>query len=232
MRQPLQLVASILSADPGRLQAQVAEALATGLRRVQIDVMDGMFVPNITFGPLVVAALAPEIHAQGGVVETHLMIVQPERYLEEFARAGSDLIIVHVEACLHLHRTVHQIRALGKRAGVALNPTTPLVMLEEVLPDVDHVLVMTINPGFGGQTLIPTTLDKVRRLRDMLQGRGLHPLDVEVDGGIQVETIVSAAQAGANLLVSGSGIYNDKYSVAENIRRLREVCAQAGFDLR
>lgn len=226
-----ELVPSILSADVSRLGDQVQEALAMGVRRIQVDVMDGMFVPNITFGPLVVDALAPRIHAANAIVESHLMIVQPERYLDEFARAGSDLIIVHAEACLHLHRTLEQIHRLGKRAGVAINPATPLVAIEEVLPYVDHVLIMTINPGFGGQELIPSTLDKVQRMRATLDEQKLSGITLEVDGGIHVETIVAAARAGARALVSGSGIYNTYGTVAQNIQRLRDVCAREGIEL-
>jgi ribulose-phosphate 3-epimerase len=228
---PFFLAPSILSADVARLGEEVRAVLDAGVKRIQVDVMDGMFVPNLTFGPLVVDAIAPQVHAAGAVVEAHLMIVDPERYVDEFARAGADLIIVHVEAAAHLHRVVHQVRDLGKRPGVALNPATPLVMLEEILPDVDLVLVMTINPGFGGQELIPATLDKVRRAREMLDARGLAHVDLQVDGGIQRETIVEAARAGANVLVSGSGIYNRDGTPGENIRALRAICAAAGIPL-
>ncbi len=216
------IVPSILSADFARLGEQVREVCEAGITRIQVDVMDGMFVPNITMGPLVIDAIRPICQEYNAVVEAHLMIVQPERYLKEFAQAGSDVIMVHVETCAHLHRTVQQIRELGKSPAVVLNPATPLVTLEEILPFVDEVLLMTVNPGFGGQEFIASQLPKISRLRDMLRERGLaERIAIEVDGGIGVRTIKAAVEAGARLLVAGSAVYNKKASVADNVRALQ-----------
>jgi ribulose-phosphate 3-epimerase len=215
------IVPSILSADVSRLGEQVREAEAGGADRIQIDVMDGRFVPNITFGPLVVEAVRGFTRLP---LEAHLMIVEPERYVEDFARAGADVIIVHQEVSPHLHRTVHQIKSLGKAAGVAINPATPAMMLEEILRDLDLVLAMTINPGFGGQDFLPSTLPKLRKLRTMINTQ--RPgCDLEVDGGIHAETAPLVVEAGANVLVAGSAVYNQHESVAEAIKRLRESVA-------
>jgi ribulose-phosphate 3-epimerase len=211
------LVPSILSADFTRLGEQVAQAEAAGADRVQVDVMDGRFVPNITVGPLVVEAVRRSTRLP---IEAHLMIVEPERYLEDFAHAGADLLIVHQEASPHLHRTVEQIKRLGKRAGVALNPATPLVTVQEILDDVDLVLAMTVDPGFGGQGFIRTTLSKIERLRAMLEQRGLS-CDLEVDGGIHAETAPLVVRAGANVLVAGSAVYGDAGGPAAGLARLR-----------
>jgi ribulose-phosphate 3-epimerase len=211
------IVPSILSADVTRLGEQVREAEAAGADRIQIDVMDGRFVPNITFGPLVVEGVRRVTRL---TLEAHLMIVEPERYVEAFARAGADLIIVHQEVSPHLHRTVQQIKHLGKKAGVAINPSTPVVMLEEILPDLDLVLAMTINPGFGGQEFLPSTLPKLRRLREMINAQN-PGCDLEVDGGIHEQTAPLVVQAGANVLVAGSAVYNQHESVAQAIKRLR-----------
>lgn len=211
------IVPSILSADVARLGEQVREAEAGGADRIQIDVMDGRFVPNITFGPLVVEAVRPLTSLP---LEAHLMIVEPERYVEDFAKAGADVIIVHQEVSPHLHRTVQQIKQLGKSAGVAINPATPAGVLEEILPDLDLVLAMTVNPGFGGQDFIPI-LSKLRRLRQMINAQ--RPgCDLEVDGGIQAQTAPLVVEAGANVLVAGSAVYNNRESVADAIKRLRE----------
>ena len=213
----LLIVPSILSADPARLGEQVKEAEAAGADRIQVDVMDGRFVPNITFGPLVVQAVRRSTSLP---VETHLMIVEPERYVADFAAAGADVIIVHQEAALHLHRIVEQIHQLGKKAGAALNPSTPVATLDDILGDLDHVLVMTVNPGFGGQKFIESTLTKIARVRQMMNERGLEH-DVEVDGGIDTVTAPLVARAGANLLVAGSSVFAGTASVAESIRHLR-----------
>ena len=202
----LEIAPSIISADFSRLGEQVLAAFAAGVQRIHIDVMDGQFVPNIALGPPVVEALRLLADHAGATLEVHLMIVQPERYLAEFKRAGADVLIVHVETCPHLHRTVQQIHALDARPCVALNPATPLGMLEEILIDVNQVLVMSVNPGFGGQDFIPSTLDKVMRLQRMLEERRLDHITIEVDGGVHLETIGAVAQAGVNAALVGSGI--------------------------
>ena len=213
------IVPSILSADFTRLGDQVREADAAGAQRIQIDVMDGHFVPNITMGPMVVEAVRRCTRLP---LETHLMITNPERYIEDFAHAGADVIIVHQEVCPHLHRVIKQIRDAGKSPAVALNPSTPVFMLTDMLSFLDMVLIMTISPGFGGQEFVPETLPKITRLRQMITERGLH-CDIEVDGGIHEATAPLAARAGANLLVSGSGVYNERESVAQAIARLRNA---------
>jgi ribulose-phosphate 3-epimerase len=179
--------------------------------------MDGRFVPNITVGPLIVEAVRRHTHLP---IEAHLMIVEPERYLADFASAGADIIIVHQEVSPHLHRTVEQIKRLGKKAGVAINPATPLAAVQEILDDVDLVLVMTVDPGFGGQDFIQTMLPKIERLRGMLSGRGLG-CDLEVDGGIHAATAPLAVRAGANVLVAGSAVYGDPGGVAGGLAKLR-----------
>jgi len=214
----VEIVPSILSADLARLGEQVKAAEAAGANRIQVDVMDGRFVPNITFGPLVVEAVRRSTRLP---IEAHLMIVEPDRYVSDFASAGADVIIVHQEAATHLHRLVQQVHQLGKKAGVAINPSTPAVVLEEILGDVDSVLVMTVNPGFGGQTFIEGALGKITRVRQMMNERGLDR-DIEVDGGIGVVTAPLVVKAGANLLVAGAFIFNDKESVASAMLRLRD----------
>jgi ribulose-phosphate 3-epimerase len=219
----LEIVPSVLSADLTRLGEQVKEAEAAGADRIQVDVMDGRFVPNITFGPLVVEAVRRSILLP---IEAHLMIVEPERYVADFCSAGADVIIVHQEAALHLHRIVEQIHQLGKKAGVALNPSTPAATLEDILGDVDHVLVMTVNPGFGGQKFIESTLAKIARVRQMMSERGLDR-HVEVDGGIGTVTAPRVVKAGANLLVAGATVFAGEGSVGEAIRHLRESVRQS-----
>lgn len=220
------VVPSILSADFGRLGQQVAEAQSGGADRLQIDVMDGRFVPNITVGPLVVEAVR---HATTLPLEAHLMIVEPERYVADFAQAGADLIIVHQEVSPHLHRTVEQIKRLGKKAGVAINPATPLADLQEILNDIDLVLCMTVDPGFGGQQFITSVLPKIARLRAMIEQHGAR-CDLEVDGGINAETAPQVVKAGANVLVAGSAVYGDREGVAAGIRRLRQAVEASGED--
>jgi ribulose-phosphate 3-epimerase len=223
----IEIAPSILSADFARLGEQVGEALAAGVRRIHIDVMDGHFVPNITMGAIVVEALHPLAVAHDALLECHLMITEPDRYISEFIRAGAGLLTVHVEACLHLHRTVDAIRALGARPGVAVNPATPITALEEVLPEVDLALVMSVNPGFGGQSFIPASVSKIARLRAMLAARGLENIELEVDGGVNTDTISAVARAGATVAVAGSAVFNTRASVAANIAALRGACGGA-----
>ena len=208
---------SILSADFSCLGDQVREADAAGADAIHIDVMDGHFVPNITIGPLVVRALRRVTELP---LEVHLMIEQPERYIGDFAEAGADLIIVHVETCPHLDRTLHQIREADVRVGVTLNPSTPVMALQEILDLVDHVLVMSVNPGFGGQSLIPYTLEKVRQLAALRDERHLG-YDIEVDGGINAETVQSVVEAGANILVMGSAIFGHLAGVQDAMDEIR-----------
>ncbi len=218
---PVKIAPSILSADFARLGEQVQEAIRGGAELIHVDVMDGHFVPNLTMGPAVVAALRPLTAPAGIPLDVHLMIEQPERLIPEFARAGADILTVHVETCPHLHRTLQQIKELGVKAGVTLNPATPLVTLEEVLGEVDQVLVMSVNPGFGGQSYIPGSMQRIARLRRMLDAQGLERVELEVDGGIKADNAAQVAAAGATILVAGSAVFNDRCSVAENIAALR-----------
>jgi ribulose-phosphate 3-epimerase len=221
---PILVAPSILSADFRRLGEQVAEAEAAGADWIHVDVMDGHFVPNITMGPLIAAAVRG---ATSLPIDTHLMIEAPGRFVSAFADAGVDSLTVHVEACPHLHRTVEQIREAGLSAAVALNPATPLEAISEILPYVEMILVMTVNPGFGGQSFIPTSLGKIARLREMLAERGLERVLIEVDGGIDAETALDVVRAGATTLVAGSAIYNSSGSVLGNVAALRSA-ATAG----
>ncbi|HUP28175.1 MAG TPA: ribulose-phosphate 3-epimerase [Chloroflexia bacterium] len=221
----IEIVPSILSADFAHLGDQVREAEQGGAGRIQVDVMDGHFVPNITVGPLVIKAIRG---CTSLPIEAHLMIERPELYINEFADAGADYIIVHVEAVTHLHRVIQQIRSTGARPGVAINPATALVDLEEILEYIDMVIVMTVNPGFGGQEFIGSMLPKITRLRQMIDGLDLS-CDIEVDGGIHEETAPGVVAAGANLLVAGSAVYGAPEGVAAAIQRLRDSVVQATY---
>jgi ribulose-phosphate 3-epimerase len=221
----VRIAPSILAADFRRLGEQVSECLAAGVRHIHVDVMDGRFVPNITMGPLVVEALRPLAQSHGAILEVHLMIEEPDRYLGDFARAGANAMTVHVEACPHLHRTVHNIRTLDARPGVALNPATPLVMLDDILPDIDVALLMSVDPGFGGQKFIAATIEKTARLRETLVRRGLERVEIEIDGGVGEGNIAALAAAGMTIAVAGTSVFNAHKSVAESIQVLRTACA-------
>ncbi|MDP3238248.1 MAG: ribulose-phosphate 3-epimerase [Myxococcales bacterium] len=204
MAKTVKVAPSILSADFGRLADEVRAIEQAGADYVHVDVMDGRFVPNLTIGPLVVEAVRK---ATTLPLDVHLMIVEPERYIGDFAKAGASIITVHQETCPHLHRTLQQIRAAGAKPSVVLNPSTPLVTIEEVLTEVDQVLLMSVNPGFGGQTFIEATVDKVKRLRAMLDAKGLSAVDIEVDGGINADTAKRVVAAGASVLVAGNAVF-------------------------
>lgn len=220
---PLRIAASILNADFGYLADQVQQAEAAGVDYIHVDVMDGQFVPNITMGVLIVEAVR---RATRLPVDVHLMIAAPERYLRHFADAGGTILTVHVEACTHVHRTLEQVRELGARPGLAFCPATPLHAVEEIYDTLELLLVMTVNPGFGGQQLIPSTVAKTARARALVD-RLKPAIELEVDGGVNVETAPRVAGAGADTLVAGSAVFNAHASIAANVAALR-AAAQAG----
>ncbi len=215
----IKLAPSILSADFARLGEQVAEATKAGADYIHVDVMDGHFVPNLTIGAPVVASLRSWTNLP---LDVHLMIEYPERYIGDFANSGANIITVHIEACPHIHRTIQLIKELGIEAGVALNPATPLGSVEEIISHVDLILIMSVNPGFGGQVFIPETLGKIARLRKMLDERGLD-VEVEVDGGISIDNAPSLVKAGARVLAMGNSIFKAKVGISQALQNIREA---------
>lgn len=213
----IRIAPSILSADFARLGEDIDRC--TGADLIHVDVMDGHFVPNITIGPPVVASLKKHTSVP---LDVHLMIANPQQYVEAFADAGADLITLHAESDVHLHRAIHQVKALGRQVGVSLNPATPLCMIEEVLPDLDMVLIMSVNPGFGGQKFIDASLDKIRRLRAMISATG-KDISIEVDGGVTMDNIAQIHRAGADTFVAGSAIFSTP-DYGHTINALRQQC--------
>lgn len=214
-----QIAASILAADFTQLGEQIREAETSGVGLIHIDIMDGQFVPNLTMGPLIVEAARRSTSLP---LDVHLMIVEPDHLLKDFAEAGANAISVHWEACPHLHRTLQAIKRLGCRAGVALNPHTPAIFLSEVIHMIDVIIVMTVNPGFGGQDFLPEALPKIQQLRHMISAIG-RDIDIEVDGGVNTTTALRCAEAGANVLIAGTAIFNSSFSVVEGVKKLRQA---------
>ena len=200
----VKIAPSILSADFSKLGEEIKDVERGGADYIHVDVMDGHFVPNITIGPLIVDSIRPITKLP---LDVHLMIENPDQYIEDFAKAGADYITVHVEACRHLHRTIHLIKSLGVKAGVVLNPATPVQLIEPIIEDVDMVLLMSVNPGFGGQKFISSVLSKIKQVKEMSEKKGLN-LEIEVDGGVNEETALLCVEAGATVLVAGSAVFN------------------------
>jgi ribulose-phosphate 3-epimerase len=220
--QQFMMAPSILSADFSRLGEEIRAVENAGADIIHIDVMDGHFVPNITIGPLVVASVRKITDLP---LDVHLMIEDADRYIDDFAKAGADWITVHVEACPHLHRTVSRIKEFGKKAGAVLNPATPLGTLDEILADVDLVMLMSVNPGFGGQSFIRSSLNKIKTLKNMIEDRGLE-VGIEVDGGVSPATIKDVAGAGANIFVAGSAVFGQQ-DYAKEIMEMKDICQSA-----
>jgi ribulose-phosphate 3-epimerase len=214
----VKLAPSILSADFSRMGEAVAEATRAGADAIHVDVMDGQFVPTVTFGPQMVKDVRSWTDLP---LDVHLMVVEPDRLISQFVEAGADIITVHIEACTHLHRVIHQIKSQGVKASVALNPGTPMQLIEEVLPDLDQVLIMSVNPGFPGQKFIPSVIPKIVKLRNELDRNKL-PIELEVDGGVTEATAPLLVKAGASSLVAGSSVFNKRESVEEAMNRLRK----------
>lgn len=212
----LKIAPSILSADFAKLGEEITAVERAGADYIHVDVMDGHFVPNITIGPLIVEAIRPVTKLP---LDVHLMIDNPDQYIEAFAKAGADYITVHVEACRHLHRTIHHIKSFGIKAGVVLNPATPVNTIEHIIKDIDMVLLMSVNPGFGGQKFIPEVLPKIRKVKEMADSIGKE-IEIEIDGGVNSETAKLCVEAGANVLVAGSAIYDQEdYAAAISLIR-------------
>ena len=213
----IKLAASILSADFAKLLEDVKKVEEAGCEYLHIDVMDGHFVPNITLGPGIVKSLRKDVNM---IFDTHLMIENPDNYIKDFVDAGSDLIVVHVEACRHLHRTIQNIKSHNVKAGVALNPATSIETIKHVLQDVDMVLIMTVNPGFGGQSFIESMIDKIKELKQIIDEKNLN-VDIQVDGGIKPSNIHQVVEAGANIIVAGSAIFNSE-NIEETVQLMRK----------